>query len=63
MHLRAKFDVGLAKIQVPKGSVRFLWPFNNFGLGRMLKVFRLGRRLFVLGGETRVSTIRDAPDE
>ena len=37
--------------------------FYDFSQGKVLKSFRFGRRVIILGGETRFLTIRDAPDE
>ena len=37
--------------------------FYDFSQRRVLKSFRFGRRVIILGGETRFLTIRDAPDE
>ena len=63
MHLRAKFENSGAKKPCSVPVAAFVINFDNFGQGRVLKSSRFGRRDIILGSETRLLTIRDAPDK
>ena len=62
MHLLAKFENSDAKKPYSVPVAVFVIKFDNFGQGRVLKPSRLGRRVIILGSETRLLTIRHAPD-
>ena len=62
-HLRAKFENSGAKKPCSVPVAAFVIKFDNSGQARVLKSSRLGRRVIILGSETRLLTIRDAPDE